>query len=257
MAAGPFAERLATANGPDRQPVPELPTGEQKARLVRQMFDSIAPRYEALNTVMTFGMDKGWRRRCVEALALPKGSLVLDVACGTGDLCRELSRRGQRAVGADLSPGMLAKARTGAPLLLADALASPLRSSSFDGAVSGFALRNVVDLGALFSELARVIRPGGRVSLLDLSEPDNPLLRAGHRVWSRYGVTFLGKTLSDGAAYRYLPRSLAYLPPPHVLAGQLEMAGFLAAEHEPLSGGVCRLFTATRSTGCPAGGRAR
>jgi demethylmenaquinone methyltransferase / 2-methoxy-6-polyprenyl-1,4-benzoquinol methylase len=210
------------------------------------MFDAIAGRYELVNSIVSFGMDRGWRRRCVDALSLPAGSAVLDVACGTGDLCRELIGRGHRPVGVDLSPGMLAHARTTAPLVLADALAAPFAPSVFDGAVSGFALRNVVDLGALFAELARVVRAGGRISLLDLAEPEAGLLRLGHRYWSNYGVPLLGSVLSDAEAYHYLPRSLAYLPPPPEMVKLLEHAGFVAVEHEPLSGGISQLYVASR-----------
>ncbi|MGH9104552.1 MAG: class I SAM-dependent methyltransferase [Acidimicrobiales bacterium] len=214
---------------------------------MRQMFDTIAGRYETLNRITALGMDAGWRRRCVRALGLPAGSLVLDVACGTGDLCRQLARCGIAPVGVDLSPGMLGHARTTAPLLLADALVAPLRPASFDGAVSGFALRNVVDLGALFAELARLVRPGGRISLLDLAEPEDPLLRFGHRLWCDYAVPLVGSVLSDAEAYRYLPRSLAYLPPAGKVAGLLESAGFAAVEHELLSWGASQLYVATRA----------
>ncbi len=223
-----------------------LPEGDEKVRAVRHMFDAIAGRYELVNSLMSFGMDRGWRHRCVDALDLPAGSVVLDVACGTADLCRELSARRHRPVGVDLSPGMLSHAHTTAPLVLADALAAPFRATAFDGAVSGFALRNVVDLGALFAELARVVRAGGRISLLDLAEPEAGLLRLGHRYWSTYAVPFVGSVLSDADAYRYLPRSFAYLPPPPEVVKLLERAGFGAVEHELLSGGISQLYVATR-----------
>jgi demethylmenaquinone methyltransferase / 2-methoxy-6-polyprenyl-1,4-benzoquinol methylase len=223
-----------------------LPEGEEKVRAVRHMFDAIAGRYELVNSLMSFGMDRGWRHRCVDALELPAGSVVLDVACGTADLCRELSARHHRPVGVDLSPGMLSHAHTTAPLVLADALAAPFRATVFDGAVSGFALRNVVDLGALFAELARVIRPGGRISLLDLAEPETGLLRLGHRYWSTYAVPLVGSVLSDADAYHYLPRSFAYLPPPPEVVKLLEHAGFGAVEHGLLSGGISQLYVATR-----------
>jgi demethylmenaquinone methyltransferase / 2-methoxy-6-polyprenyl-1,4-benzoquinol methylase len=223
-----------------------LPRGDDKVRAVRHMFDAIAGRYELVNSIVSFGLDRGWRHRCIEALGLPSGSVVLDVACGTGDLCRQLATRGYTPVGVDLSPGMLSHARTTAPLVLADALAGPFRSAVFDGAVSGFALRNVVDLGALFSELARAIRPGGRVSLLDLSEPEAGWLRLGHHYWSSYGVPLVGSLLSDANAYRYLPRSYAYLPPAPEVVGLLERAGFGGVEHELLSGGISQLYVGTR-----------
>jgi demethylmenaquinone methyltransferase/2-methoxy-6-polyprenyl-1,4-benzoquinol methylase len=227
-------------------PTAPLPTGATKARVVRQMFDTIAPRYDLVNRLMTFGLDVRWRQRSIDALDLPAGSAVLDVACGTGDLCRELSRRGMWPVGIDLSAGMLAHARTDVPLILGDGLRLPFPAAAFDGVVSAFALRNVVDLGDLFGELARVVRPGGRIALLDVSEPDHPLLRAGDRLWSRQVVPRLGGLLSDGAAYRYLPRSLAYLPPPSTMVAMLATAGFVAVERDQLSGGITQLYVATR-----------
>lgn len=234
---------------------PALPTGEEKRRVVRQMFDAIAGRYQMVNTIMSFGLDRSWRRRCTGALELPPASTVLDVACGTGDLCRQLLREGYRAVGVDLSPGMLRAGNLGAeragtaPVVLGDALHAPFTDASFDGAVSGFALRNVVDLGELFTELGRLVRPGGRVSLLDLGQPDNAVLRLGHQLWSGRAVPVVGALLSDGPSYRYLPRSLAYLPGPDVITGLLEAAGFQAVQHELLSAGVAQLFVATRRRG--------
>jgi demethylmenaquinone methyltransferase / 2-methoxy-6-polyprenyl-1,4-benzoquinol methylase len=210
------------------------------------MFDAIAGRYELVNGIVSLGMDRGWRHRCIDRLELPVGSVVLDVACGTGDLSRELDRRLLRPVGVDLSPGMLAHARSPGPLVHGDALFSPFRAAAFDGAVSGFALRNVTDLGVLFVELARVTRPGGRISLLDLAEPEGQLLRLGHRLWTNYAVPLVGSALSDSAAYRYLPRSFAYLPPASRVVELLEQAGFGAVEHELLSGGISQLYVATR-----------
>ncbi|HXR22419.1 MAG TPA: class I SAM-dependent methyltransferase [Acidimicrobiales bacterium] len=224
----------------------QLPTGPEKVKAVRQMFDAIAGRYELVNGIVSLGMDRGWRHRCVDALELPVGSVVLDVACGTGDLCRELDRRLLRPVGVDLSNGMLAHARSPGPLVHGDALFSPFRAAAFDGAVSGFALRNVTDLGILFVELARVTRPGGRISLLDLAEPEAQFLRLGHRLWTNYAVPLVGSALSGSAAYRYLPRSFAYLPPASRVVELLEQAGFAAVEHELLSGGISQLYIATR-----------
>ena len=223
-----------------------LPTGPEKVKAVRQMFDAISVRYETLNAVVSLGLDRTWRRRCVDALGLPPGSTVLDVGAGTGDLCRELRRRGLQGVGADLSVGMLSHARTNAPLVLADGLAAPFRSACFDGVVSGFVLRNVADLGTLFGELARVTRPDARISLLDLGEPELPVLRFGHHLWCNYAVPFVGSLLSDARAYRYLPNSLAYLPSAEETVTLLEQAGFTAVEHELLSGGISQLFIATR-----------
>ncbi|HEX5938272.1 MAG TPA: ubiquinone/menaquinone biosynthesis methyltransferase [Actinomycetota bacterium] len=227
-------------------PDPGLPQGEEKARTVRRLFDTIGPRYDLVNRVMTFGMDVGWRRRTVRELALPGGSVVFDLACGTGDMCRELGAAGYRAVGFDFSHGMLRNARTAAPLVEADVLRLPVREASADGATCGFALRNVVSLDALFEELARVVRPGGRISLLETGQPERGLLRAGHRLYFRRIVPVIGGLLSDRDAYAYLPRSVAYLPPPHDLLGMFDDAGFPDARRVPLGGGVTQLFVATR-----------
>jgi demethylmenaquinone methyltransferase/2-methoxy-6-polyprenyl-1,4-benzoquinol methylase len=223
-----------------------LPQGEDKARAVRRLFDTISPRYDLVNRVMTFGMDVGWRRRTVRELRLPGRSLVLDLACGTGDLCRELSSAGYRPVGVDFSHGMLTAARTDAPLIEADILRLSVRDGAADGVTCGFALRNVVSLEAFFRETARVVRPGGRVALLDVSEPDNAVLRAGNAVYFRRIVPVIGGLLSDADAYRYLPRSTAYLPPPDEMVQMLRRAGFPDALRRQLTGGLTQLLMGTR-----------
>ena len=224
-----------------------LPQGEEKGRRVRDMFDAIAGRYDLVNRVMTFGMDVGWRRRAVRHLRLPGGALIADLACGTGDLCRELSRDGYRTVGFDFSLGMLAKATTDVPLVQADVLRLPLADRSVDGATCGFALRNVVDLVGFFAEIARVVRPGGRISLLEASQPDGPLMRAGHAVYFRRMVPMIGGLLSDREAYAYLPKSMAYLPPVAEMVTAVRDAGFPDAERVPLSGGIAQVLAGTRA----------
>ena len=223
-----------------------LPQGAAKVRAVRQMFDTIAPRYDLVNRVMTFGMDVGWRRATVRSLGLRAGSVVVDVAAGTGDLCREIQSDGLTPVGVDLSWGMLACARTVAPLVQADALHLPVGDGSLDGATCGFALRNLSDLTAFFRELGRVLRPGGRIALLEVDQPANPVLRWGHGVYFNRVMPGLGGLLADGSAYRYLRRSVAYLPPAAVLLDDLRSAGFTALERRPLSGGIAQLLTGTR-----------
>lgn len=224
-----------------------LPEGEEKRRAVRALFDSISGRYDLVNRVMTLGMDVGWRRRAVRELRLPGGSLVLDLACGTGDLCNELQRNGYRTAGFDFSHGMLAAARTHAPLVEADVLRLPVSDGAADGVTCGFALRNVVGLDAFFAELARVVRPDGRIALLDASEPDNRVMRAGHGVYFRHVVPRIGGVLSDAAAYAYLPRSMAYLPAPAEIVAMLCAAGFPDARRIQLSGGITQLLTGTRA----------
>ena len=224
-----------------------LPEGEEKVRAVREMFDTIAPRYDLVNRIMTFGLDVRWRRRATRALRLGPGARVLDLAAGTGDFCRELSAAGLRPVGIDLSYGMLAAARTDAPLAQADVLRLPVTDAVADGVTCGFALRNLVALEPFFAELARVVRPGGRIALLDVAQPRNPILRWGHAVYFGKVVPRIGGLLSDPAAYRYLPRSVAYLPPPDEMLVMLRRAGFDDAERVLLSGGITQLFTGTRS----------
>ena len=211
-----------------------LPSGAEKTALVRSMFDTIAPRYDLVNRLMTFGLDVRWRRQSVRALGLPAGSRVLDLACGTGDFLAIGSAAGLRPVGMDLSWGMLAWNHVGRPLAQADAAALPA------------ALRNFADLGSVFEELGRVVRPGGRISLLEVAEPEHSLLRAGHRIWFQRVVPVLGGLLSDAAAYRYLPKSTAYLPATAELRSMLVSAGFSAVNQRPLSGGLSQLITATR-----------
>jgi demethylmenaquinone methyltransferase / 2-methoxy-6-polyprenyl-1,4-benzoquinol methylase len=224
-----------------------LPQGPAKVRAVREMFDAIAPRYDLVNRVMTFRLDVGWRRTTVGSLGLRPGSRVLDLAAGTGDLCREVKAAGYAPVGIDLSWGMLAHARTSAPLVQADVLRLPVPDRTADGATCGFALRNVTSLDAFFSELGRVVAPGGRVALLEVAQPVNPVLRWGHGVYFSQVMPRLGGLLSDASAYGYLRRSVAYLPPPPAMLDQLRGAGFAAVERRLLSGGIAQLITGTRT----------
>lgn len=210
------------------------------------MFNSIAPRYDLVNRVMTFGMDTGWRRRVVRSLGLPAGALVLDVASGTGDFCRELRKARYRAVGFDIAEEMLLRSRTKAPLVLADALRMPVKDAAADGITCGFALRNVANLNSLFDEFARVVRPGGRIGLLEVSEPRLPVLYAGHRFYFTRVVPLIGALLSDREAYRYLPASAAYLPSPQKLLEMLEAAGFHHLRRKALALGAAQTITATR-----------
>jgi demethylmenaquinone methyltransferase/2-methoxy-6-polyprenyl-1,4-benzoquinol methylase len=225
-----------------------LPEGDDKVRAVRSMFDTIAPRYDMVNRVMTFRMDVGWRRRTVRDLRLGPGSRVADLACGTGDLCRELVAQDLVPVGFDLSYGMLANARTDVPLAQADILRLPVPDASLDGATCGFALRNLVELRAFFDELARVVRPGGRIALLEVAEPPNRALRWGHSIYFGKVVPKVGGLLSDASAYQYLPKSVAYLPPPEEMLDDLAAAGFSYVRRQLLSTGIAQLVTATRRT---------
>lgn len=212
------------------------------------MFDRIAPRYDLVNRIMTFRLDVVWRRRAVRSLRLGPDSVVLDLACGTGDLCRELAASGHRPIGVDLSWGMLVHARTSAPLVHGDALRLPVRDGAVDGITCGFALRNVVDLRSLAAECARVLRPGGRMALVEVAEPPQALLRWGHQQYFGRVVPWVGGRLSDPAAYRYLPDSVAYLPPPDQLLACFADAGFDAVDRQLLTLGVAQLIVGTRSS---------
>lgn len=199
-----------------------------------------------VNRIMTFRLDVRWRRIAIERLGLAKGSLLIDLATGTGDFCRELAEHGYESVGADFSFGMLDAARTAEPLLQGDGMRLPVADASVDGVTCGFALRNFVDLNRVFAELARITRPGGRIALLDASSPDNPVAKAGHGLYFGKVVPFIGGVLSNKDAYGYLPRSLAYLPPREELLESLRSVGFSDAKHEQLTLGAAQLITATR-----------
>ena len=224
-----------------------LPQGDEKKAAVRAMFDAIAPRYDLVNRIMTFRLDVRWRRRTVRDLALPGHSTVLDLASGTGDLCIDLRRAGHRPISIDLSYGMLAADRSGAPRVQGDILRLPFADAAVDGVTCGFALRNLTDLAAFFAELARVVRPGGRIALLDVGIPENRLIRFGNDIYFGKVVPMIGALLSDAAAYRYLPKSVAYLPSPDEMVRSLQRAGFPDARHRLLSGGLTQQLTGTRA----------
>jgi demethylmenaquinone methyltransferase / 2-methoxy-6-polyprenyl-1,4-benzoquinol methylase len=224
----------------------QLPQGEAKARAVREMFDTIAPRYDLVNRIMTLRLDVRWRRRAIQTLALPAGSTVLDLASGTGDLCAELAKQQLPPISIDLSFGMLQADRSGSPRVQADILRLPVPDGRADGVTCGFALRNLVDLGTFFDELARVVRSGGRIALLDASQPENRVMRWGHGIYFGKVVPMIGGLLSDASAYRYLPRSLSYLPEPQLMLDRLRAAGFDSVERRLLTGGAAQLITATR-----------
>jgi demethylmenaquinone methyltransferase/2-methoxy-6-polyprenyl-1,4-benzoquinol methylase len=224
-----------------------LPQGEAKQQAIREMFDTIASRYDFVNRVMTFRLDTKWRKIAIEALQLSAPSRVLDLASGTGDLCIPIQKLGHTAISVDLSYGMLSYDRSGAPRTQADILRLPFPNSSIDAVICGFALRNLVDLSTFFVEIARVLKPGGRVVLLDVGVPHNPVIRFGNNIYFGKIVPKIGALLSDKDAYRYLPRSIAYLPPREELTAMLRNAGFSDAEHRQLSGGLTQLLSGSRN----------
>ena len=225
----------------------DLPTGEEKTALVRSMFDAIAPRYDLVNRLMTFGLDIRWRKQSVGLLPCPSDHGSSTLPAGRATSSGSFGVEGLASIGIDLSWGMLAANRTGGPLAQADVSALPVADSSVDGITCGYALRNFTDLRSAFGELGRVVRPGGRISLLEVAEPEHGLLLVGHRTWFRHVVPVIGGLLSDSAAYRYLPKSTAYLPPTAELRSMLQDAGFSSVNRHALTGGLSQLITATRA----------
>jgi len=211
------------------------------------MFDAIAPRYDFVNRLMTFRLDVKWRKKAVRSLGLPAGSVVLDLASGTGDLCVELKKHGYSPISMDLSFGMLCADHSGAPRSQVDILRLPVPNASVDGITCGFALRNLENLQRFFIELARVTRHGGRIALLDVGRPTNPLIRLGNKIYFGKIVPLIGGLLSDRAAYKYLPKSVAYLPESSELVAMLQQSGFSDATHAQLSGGLTQLIVATKN----------
>ncbi len=241
--------------GGTTSPPADLPSGAEKTEQVRAMFDAIAPRYDLVNRVITFGLDRRWRRRTLDALGLPGGLDACSTSrCGTGDLADLVVRAGGRVVGSDLSPGCSQRATRPFPAVQSDASALPIATGSLDGVVCGYALRNFTDLAASLAEAARVLRAGGRLAVLEVAAPASGVLRRGYDVWFGRCVPAIGGLLSDAAAYRYLPRSTAYLPGPDELRDMLVDAGFATIGRHLLHGGLSQIVTATRR-GMPEGAR--
>ncbi|MCG8589969.1 MAG: ubiquinone/menaquinone biosynthesis methyltransferase [Proteobacteria bacterium] len=226
-----------------------LPTAERKRDHVRQMFDRIAPRYDALNRVLSGGLDQRWRRVALEAVQVGREDRVLDLACGTGDLARGVVARGAEVVGVDFAGEMLRRARVRLPrgrFVQADAARLPLPEGSVSVTVCGFALRNFVALEPVFAELGRVLAAGGRLALLDVDRPQQPVVRLGHSLYFDRLVPLLGGLVSDRTAYRYLPKSTQYLPPDAELLKLVQSAGFERVEKRRLFLGAAQLVTAVR-----------
>ncbi len=210
---------------------------------VRTMFDRIAPVYDAMNRVMTVGLDVRWRRLAAAAVVRP-GDRVLDAACGTGDLALADLRAGAAAVvGLDFSEAMLARARRkGAELewVAGDMLKMPFADASFDAATVGFGIRNVADLELGLRELRRVLRRGGRLAILEITRPLGPL-RPFYSLWFDRAVPLLGRLLPGGEAYAYLPESVKRFPPADELARLLGAAGFDEVRFRRLGGSIVAL----------------
>ncbi len=223
-----------------------LPHGEKKRKDVQNMFDAIAPRYDLVNRIMTFRLDTRWRKKTITSLQLKPGATVLDLACGTGDFVVALAKGGHTPVGIDLSFGMLSAAQSDDTYVQGDLLALPIGNSSVDGAVCGFALRNLVSLEPFFAELFRVCKPGSRIALLDVSRPDNKYVRSAHSLYFNTIVPKVGGLLSDRKAYAYLPKSFSYLPEPEEMLALLTKIGFADAARQQLTFGAAQLLTAQK-----------
>jgi demethylmenaquinone methyltransferase/2-methoxy-6-polyprenyl-1,4-benzoquinol methylase len=224
------------------------------------MFDRIAGVYDLMNTAMTAGMHHRWRERSADRAELSAGDSALDVCCGTGDLALELRRRAGpsgRVVGCDFSEPMLELAREKSDRLgmsdvefeLADALDLPYRDRSFDAVTVGFGARNLADLPRGIAEMTRVLRPGGRMVILEITQPRRPPLSYFYGLWFDRLVPALGTLAGDSAAYSYLPESVRSFPPPDGLAALMEAAGLGRIRWLILAGGIIAIHSGERATG--------
>jgi demethylmenaquinone methyltransferase / 2-methoxy-6-polyprenyl-1,4-benzoquinol methylase len=222
-------------------------SGTLEPESVRGMFDRIAPVYDGMNRVMTAGLDRRWRKLAVAEVVWP-GDRVLDACCGTGDLAVEAERRGGRVVGLDFSERMLERARkkSGAiEWVQGDALALPFGDGEFDAATVGFGVRNLADLEGGLRELARVLRPGGKVAVLEITRPRG-ILRPFFRFWFDVLVPLAGRVLPGGEAYTYLPASVRRFPGPDDLSALFERAGFEDVRYRLLGGGIVALHVGVK-----------
>ena len=223
-----------------------MSTGTLPASEVRTMFDRIAPVYDVMNRVMTAGLDLRWRRITAEAVVRP-GDRVLDACCGTGDLALAAQKAGGTVTGLDFAPRMLERARRKGPgvtWLEGDLLALPFEDASFEAATVGFGVRNVADLQGALAELRRVLVAGGRVGVLEITQPRG-LLAPFYRLWFDRIVPLIGKLLKGGAAYSYLPASVRRFPGPDELAALMREAGLDGVEWRTFAGGIVALHTGT------------
>jgi demethylmenaquinone methyltransferase/2-methoxy-6-polyprenyl-1,4-benzoquinol methylase len=211
------------------------------------MFDRIAPVYDVMNRVFTMGLDGRWRMLAAASAVRP-GDRVLDAACGTGDLALADRKAGGEVTGLDFSERMLERARRKSDQIewvQGDVLALPFDDAAFDAATIGFGIRNVDDLDAGLRELARVVRPGGRLAVLEITRPRG-VLRPFFRLWFDVLIPLAGKVLPGGAAYSYLPASVRRFPGPDDLADALRRAGFADVSYRLLAGGIVSLHVGRR-----------
>jgi demethylmenaquinone methyltransferase / 2-methoxy-6-polyprenyl-1,4-benzoquinol methylase len=227
------------------------PAGRLEAGQVRAMFDRIAGVYDLMNTAMTAGLHHRWRERAVDLARVGPGDSVLDVATGTGDLAIALSRRvapGGEVIGSDFSEGMLTRARAKAPQLRfewGDAQALPYPDERFAAATVGFGARNFADLRRGLDEMRRVVRPGGRVVVLEITTPRRPPLSSFYSLWFDRIVPALGRLAGDPDAYSYLPNSVKRFPGPQELAGVMAGVGLVDIRYLLTAGGIIAIHVGT------------
>jgi demethylmenaquinone methyltransferase / 2-methoxy-6-polyprenyl-1,4-benzoquinol methylase len=222
------------------------------------MFDRVASRYDLLNSAMTAGLHHRWRERAVEQAGLEPGDTPLDVCCGTGDLTLELGRRiapGGKAIGCDFSEPMLDLAREkagargadGVRFEWADALQLPYDDDRFDAVTIGFGIRNLADLDRGLREMTRVLRPGGRLVILEITQPTRPPLSTFYSLWFDRVVPLLGVFSGDSEAYSYLPESVRSFPDPHRLAAKMDAAGLSGIRYTVLAGGIIAIHSGAKA----------
>jgi demethylmenaquinone methyltransferase/2-methoxy-6-polyprenyl-1,4-benzoquinol methylase len=229
-------------------------TARKRGTRVSRMFDRIAPTYDVLNHVLSANVDKAWRRDVVRRLALSGRERCLDACTGTGDLAVALLDGGAKeVVGTDFAPEMVERAKkkagTRARFLVADTTALPFADGEFDVATVGFGVRNLEDLDRGLAELCRVLRPGGRLAVLEFSRPPQPLFRGFYDLYFRVVLPLIGNLVSGGAenAYAYLPRSVMTFPAPAALAERLKSAGFARVDYAPLTFGIAHVHLAAKA----------
>jgi demethylmenaquinone methyltransferase/2-methoxy-6-polyprenyl-1,4-benzoquinol methylase len=233
-------------------------SGDQRAARVRDLFGAIAPRYDLINDLQSFGLHRLWKRRALRLARVQPGEQALDLCCGTGDLALALARAGAPTVGLDFSDAMLARAKaraaarppSAAPVTFVrgDALQLPFADGRFDVITIAYGLRNLADLDAGLREMLRVARPGGRVVILDFGRPRHPLWRAGYLAYLRVGVPLFGRLFfGDRDTYAYILESLNHYPSAEVLVERLAAAGWAEPRSVPLLGGIMGIQHARRA----------